>query len=184
VVADLFEGFFPGSGESIRSMIAEATGLQVELDNRPFAEALDQLRDGERFCFLGWGAVPPGADPIDDWRRTLHTSGSGHWSDDASAELDALIDDMSTTFDLAARQRIGRQVQEMLLSGEVHQWRITLLNGIQLGLHQPWLHPDPRQFDYAWSTEHLSTSWLDTTLDTYPVGRELPAPEEESEEGG
>lgn len=184
VVADLFEGFFPGSGESLRSMIAEATGLQVELENRPFAEAIDQLREGERFCFLGWGAVPHGANPTDDWRRTLHSTGSGHWSDDASAELDALIDDMSTTFDLAARQQVGRQVQELLLSGEVHQWRIPLLNGIQLGLHQPWLHPDPRLFDYAWSTEHLSTSWLDTSLDTYPVGRELPRPEEESEGGG
>ena len=180
VVADLFEGFFPGSGESLRSMIADATGLQVELENRPFAEAIDQLRDGERFCFLGWGAVPQGADPTDDWRRTLHSGGSGHWSDHANAELDALIDDMSTTFDLAARQQIGRQVQESLLSGDAHQWRIPLLNGIQLGLHQPWLRPDPRLFDYAWSTDHLSSSWLDTTLGAYPAGRELPAPEEES----
>lgn len=184
IVADLFEGFFPGSGESLRSMIADATGLQVELENRPFAEAVDQLRDGERFCFLGWGAVPYGADPTDEWRRTLHSAGSGHWSDDASAELDALIDEMSTTFDLAARQQVGHQVQELLLSGDAHQWRVPLLNGIQLGLHQPWLHPDPRLFDYAWSTDHLSTSWLNTTLDTYPAGRELPPPEDESAEGG
>ena len=184
VVADLFEGFFPGSGESLRSMIAGATGLEVEPENRPFAEAVDQLRSGERFCFLGWGAVPQGADPTDDWRRTLHSAGSGHWSDDASAELDAMIDEMSTTFDLAARQQVGHQVQELLLSGDVHQWRIPLLNGIQLGLHQPWLHPDPRLFDYAWSTDHLSTSWLNTTLDTYPTGRELSAPEDEAEAGG
>lgn len=184
VVADLFEGFFPGSGESLRSMIADATGLEVEPENRPFAEAVDQLRSGERFCFLGWGAVPQGADPTDDWRRTLHSAGSGHWSDDTSAELDALIDEMSTTFDLAARQQVGHQVQELLLSGDAHQWRVPLLNGIQLGLHQPWLHPDPRLFDYAWSTDHLSTSWLNTTLDTYPTGRELPPPEEEAAEGG
>lgn len=184
VVADLFEGLFPGSGEAVRSMIADATGLEVEVENRPFAEAIDQLRSGERFCFLGWGAVPQGADPTDDWRRTLHSAGSGHWSDDASAELDSLIDDMSTTFDLAARQQVGHRVQELLLNGDAHQWRIPLLNGIQLGLHQPWLKPDPRLFDYSWTTEHLSSSWLDTTLDTYPVGRELPTPEEESEEGG
>ena len=180
VVADIFEGFFPGSGEALRAMIADGTGLEVELENRPFAESIDQLRSGERFCFLGWGAVPQGADPTDDWRRTLRTDGDGHWSDDASAELDALIDDMSTTFDLAARQQLAHQVQELLLSGDAHQWRIPLLNGIQLGLHQPWLHPDPRLFDYAWSTDHLSTSWLDTSLDTYPTGRELPPPEEET----
>ena len=184
VVADLFEGFFAGAGEAVRSMIADATGLEVELENRPFAEAIDQLRAGERFCFLGWGAVPQGADPTDDWRQSLHSSGDGHWSNDASANLDALIDGMSTTFDLAGRQQIGQQVQELLLSGDAHQWRVPLLNGIQLGIHQPWLHPDPRLFDYAWSTDHLSTSWLDTSLDTYPTGRELPPPEDESEEGG
>lgn len=184
VVADLFEGFFAGSGEAVRSMIADATGLEVELENRPFAEAIDQLRDGERFCFLGWGAVPHGADPTDDWRRTLHSTGSGHWSDGDSSDLDALIDQMSTTFNLVARQDLAHQVQELLLNGDAHQWRVPLLNGIQLGIHQPWLHPDPRLFDFAWSTDRLSTSWLDTTLDTYPTGRELPEPEEEPAEGG
>ena len=184
VVADLFEGFFAGSGEAVRSMIADATGLEVELENRPFAEAIDQLRDGERFCFLGWGAVPHGADPTDDWRRTLHSTGSGHWSDGDSSDLDALIDQMSTTFNLVARQDLAHQVQELLLNGDAHQWRVPLLNGIQLGIHQPWLHPDPRLFDFAWSTDHLSTSWLDTTHDTYPTGRELPEPEAASAEGG
>ncbi len=179
VVADLFEGFFAGSGEAVRSMIADAAGLEVELENRPFAEAIDQLRDGERFCFLGWGAVPQQADPTDDWLASLHSQGDRHWSDGSSSEVDALIDQMRVTFNRGDRQDIGHQVQEMLLRGEAPQWQIPLINGIQLGLHQPWLHPDPRLFEYAWSTDRLSTSWLDTTLDTFPVGRELPPLEDE-----
>lgn len=174
VVADLFEGFFAGSGESVRSMISEATSLEVELENRGFAEAIDQLRDGERFCFLGWGAAPQQADPTDDWLASLHSGGEQNWSDGSSAELDALIEQMRMTFNRGARQDIGHQVQEMLLRGDAPQWQVPLINGIQLGLHQPWLHPDPRLFDYAWSTDRLSTSWLDTSLDSFPVGRELP----------
>ena len=180
VVADLFEGFFAGSGEAVRSMIAEASGLEVELEHRPFAEAIDQLRNGERFLFLSWGAVPQQADPTDDWRRTLHSAGAGNWSAGVDSELDALIERMGTTFDLAARQDIGRQVQEMLLAGDAVQWRVPLINGIQLGIHQPWLHPDPCLFDYAWSTDRLSTSWLDTSLDAYPTTRELPPLEDEA----
>ena len=184
VVADIFEGFFPGSGEAVRSMIAEATGLEVRLENRPFAEAVDQLRGGERFLFLGWGGVPERADPTDDWRRTLHSTGEQHWSDDTSPELDALIDQMRVTFDQGERQELAHDVQELLLSGEAVQWRVNLFNGIQLGIHQPWLNPDPNLFDFAWTTDRLSTSWLDTTLESYPTGRELPPLEEETDEGG
>ena len=184
VVADLFEGFFPGSGEAVRAMIADATGLEVELEHRPFAEAIDQLRGGERFCFLGWGPAPQQADPTDTWRRTLHSSGNDHWSDDTSADLDELIDAMSTTFALEDRQRLAGLVQERLLSGDAHQWRVNLVSGIQLGIHQPWLNPDPRLFEYAWSTDRLSNAWVDTTVETYPSTRELPPLEEETTDGG
>lgn len=184
VVADLFEGFFAGSGEAVRSMISDATGLEVRLENRPFAEAIDQLQGGERFLFLGWSAVPQQADPTDDWRRTLHSEGAGNWSEGASPELDGLIEQMGTTFNLGARRDIGHQVQELLLSGDAPQWQVKLVNGIQLGIHQPWLHPDERLLDYAWSSNRLSTSWVDTTFETYPAGRELPPLEEEVEEGG
>ena len=178
VVADLFEGFFAGAGEAVRTMIADATGLEVDIENRPFAEAIDQLRAGERFCFLGWSAVPQQADPTDHWRSTLHSRGIQNWSDATNAELDALIDQMAATFNLGARQDIGHQIQEMLLSGEAPQWQIKLVNGIQLGIHQPWLHPDPRLFEYAWSTNRLSNTWLNTTHEIYPTGRELPPLEE------
>ena len=184
VVADLFEGFFAGSGEAVRSMISDATGLEVRLENRPFAEAIDQLRGGERFLFLSWSAVPQQADPTDDWRRTLHSEGAGNWSDGSSAELDGLIEQLGTTFNLGARQDIGHQVQELLLAGDAVQWQVKLVNGIQLGIHQPWLRPDPRLFEYAWSTHRLSTSWLDATVETYPTGRALPPLEEEVDEGG
>ncbi len=184
VVADLFEGFFAGAGEAVRSMIADATGLEVDLEDRPFAEAIDQLRNGERFCFLGWSAVPQQADPTEAWLNTLHSAGAQHWSESANTELDALLDQMKTTFNLGARQDLSHQVQQMLLDGSAAQWQIKLVNGIQLGIHQPWLNPDPRLFDYAWSTNRLNNTWLNTNHDIYPAGRELPPLAEESEDGG
>ncbi len=187
VVADLFEGRFPGAGEAVRGMIAEGAGLEVEREYRPLAEALDQMRGGERFLMLGWGAAPQQADPTDEWAAVLHSAGGRHWSDDLDPELDALINQMLTTFDREARQALAHQAQERLLGGESHQWRVPLVGGVQLGIHQPWFQPDSRLFDYGWSFDRLSGSRLDTTLGGYPVDRELPAPAEapaEDDAGG
>ncbi len=179
VAADLFEGFFPGAAAAVRSMIADATGLEVELEFRDWAVAVDQLRAGERFCLLGWGPAPTQADPTDDWRRTLHSGGGDRWSGSVSADLDVLINQMGDAFDLAERQSLAQEVQTMLLSGEAGQWRVPLVSGVQLGLHQPWLRPDPRLFEYAWSTQYLSNSWVDTSREGYPLERALPELEAE-----
>ncbi len=181
VVADLFEGFFPAAAEFLREMIADATGLDVEREYRPLAEAVDQLRDGQRFLMLGWGPTPQQADPTDDWAASLHAAGQRHWSDDADPELDALIDQMRSTFERDARQQLARQLQERLLGGESHQWRVALAGGLQLGLHQPWLRPDPRLFAYAWSTDRLSASWIDAALGPYPADRDIPPPVDETQ---
>ena len=181
VTADLFEGFFPGAGAFLREQLQEATGLTLDLEYRPFADALTQLRDGERFLFLGWGAAPNGPDPTDHWRDTLHSEGAQNWGGLSDPQLDGLIEQMQTTFDLDARRDLSHQVQMRLLSGDVVGWQHNLVNGIQLGVSQPWLHLDPRALAYAWSTQHLATSWLDTTeTSAYPTeARPLPQPPEQ-----
>ena len=181
VVADLFEGYFPGVGSYLRDQLQEATGLTLNLGYRPFADALDQLRDGERFLFLGWGASPNSPDPTDDWRNTLHSQGVANWGGLADPEIDGLIEQMRTTFDLDARRDLCRQAQTRLLNGDAVDWRHNLANGLQLGLAQPWLHLDPRALAYAWSAQHLATSWLDThETSAYPADlRPLPQPAED-----
>jgi len=192
VVADLFEGYFAGAGAYLRDQLQEATGLRLRLGYRPFAEALDQLRDGERFLFLAWGAPPSGPDPTDDWGAALHSAGAENWGGLADAELDGLIEQMRSTFDLDARRDLCQQAQTRLLSGEAVGWRHNLANGVQLGVAQPWLHLDPRALAYAWSTQHLATSWIDTSeTSTYPADlRPLPelepeaAPEQPPDDAG
>ena len=60
-------------------MIEEATGVTLELEFRPYAEALGALAEGERFLFLSWGEAPQVADPTDRWRDTLHSAGARNW---------------------------------------------------------------------------------------------------------
>ena len=181
VVADLFEGFFPGAGPFVQSMVQDATGLTLELEFRPFAEALSQLQQGERFLFLAWGEAPHGPDPTDRWHESLHSAGEQNWGDVADSGLDDLIERMRRTFDLDARRDLSRQVQQLLLGGEAAAWAYNLANGIQLGVSQPWLHLDPRALAYAWSTQHLATSWLDTSESSaYPADLRTPPDPEDS----
>ena len=181
VVADLFEGFFPGAGPFVQSMVQDATGLTLDLEFRPFAEALSQLQQGERFLFLAWGEAPHGPDPTDRWRESLHSAGEQNWGGVADSGLDDLIERMRRTFDLDARRDLSRQVQQMLLGGEASGWAYNLANGIQLGVSQPWLHLDPRALAYAWSTQHLATSWLDTSeASAYPADLRTPPDPEDS----
>ena len=187
VAADLFEGFFAGSSEAVRSMIADATGLTVELEHRPFTDALDQLAGGERFLFLGWGDTPLTADPTDAWRAALHSSGDRNWGGAFDPELDALIDEMGVTFELKARRELAHRVQERLLTGESAQWIVNLVNGTQLGVAQPYLRLNPRAREFAWSWDRLASSWLDTGHADYDPERALPeieSPEQSEAEGG
>ena len=184
VTADLFEGFFAGSSEAVRSMIADATGLTVELEHRPFAEALEQLAGGERFVFLAWGETPVTADPTDAWRATLHSGGDRNWGGATDPELDALIDEMGVSFGLDERRELAHRVQERLLTGESAQWIVNLANGTQLGVAQPYLQLDPRAREFAWSWDRLGSSWLDTGHADYNAERELPEIGAEEQAGG
>lgn len=179
VVADLFEGFFPGAGPFLQDQIQQATGLTLDIEYRPFAESLSRLAEGGRFLFLGWGETPRGPDPTDRWRETLHSAGADNWGALADPEVDSLIEQMRATFDLDARRDLARQTQERLLSAAPTGWQHNLINGIQLGLSQPWVHPDPRIHAYAWSTQYLASSWIDTSESSgYPAEmREPPEPE-------
>ncbi len=177
VTADLFEGFFAGSGEAVRAMLSDATGLEAELDYLPLPDALGRIAGGDRFLFLTWGDTPLTADPSDSWRSVLHSNGDRNWGGAPDPEIDALIDQMGVTFDLDARRNLAHQVQERLLSGEAPQWMVNLINGIQLGIAQPYVHFDPRVREFAWSWNRLADSWLDTGHEEYVSERALPEAE-------
>ena len=171
IVADLFEGFYPGVGESVTSMVQENAGLTISTSFRSYAEITDQLVQGALPSFFGWGPAPEQADPTDLWRASVHSEGAENYGRYLNSEVDALIEEMGATFDTGARQRLALQVQELLLT--TAYWRQNLTNGIQLGIHHPYFHPEPRAFDFGWSWHHMAGSWIDVDAETYPE-RELP----------
>ena len=173
VVADLFEGFFPGVAQTLSAMVQQNAGLTLSTSFRSYGEITDRLREGALPAFFGWGPAPVQADPTDLWRRTAHSQGAENYGRYANPEVDALIEEMGTTFNLAARQRLAQQVQDLLLTTGF--WRQNIANGIQLGIHKPYFHPEPRSHDFAWAGHHLAASWLDIEDEAYPSDRELPA---------
>ncbi len=175
VVADIFEGVYSGIGLSLRSMLERNTGLDIDTDFRDYAAIRTGLSDGEVNAWFGWGAAPRTADPTTSFLRTVHSDGAENFGGFSNPDVDALIEQMRETLDDAERQALGQQVQNQLLEDTF--WIQNVANGIQLGIHKPYLHLDPRSFDFAWSAHHLDKMWLDTTHADYDELRVLPDPE-------
>jgi peptide/nickel transport system substrate-binding protein len=172
IVADLFEGFFPGIAQTLRLMVEQNTGLTISTRFGSYEEITAGLQDGTLPAFFGWGPTPVQADPTDLWRRTAHSEGSENYGRYANADVDGLIEEMVTTPETGARQRLAKQVQELMLATGFWQQNVT--NGIQLGLHKPYFHQDPRVEEFAWAGHHLAASWIDVEDEEYAIDRELP----------
>ena len=179
-VPDLFEGFFPGIAESLKAMLERNLGLQVRTRFLNYEQISERLQEGTLPAFFGWGGPPEQADPTDRWLRTAHSEGAENWGRYANAEVDELVERMRGSFAVAERQRLAREVQELLLATGF--WVQNVTNGIQLGIGRPYLHVDSRAVDFGWAAHHLDKTWIDTSDAEYPSERELPALEEEEEE--
>ena len=94
----------------------------------------------------------------------------------ANPDVDALVDEMQATIDSHERRAQARQIQELLLDDAF--WIQNVTNGIQLGLHRPYLHVPPNALDFAWSAHHLDKLWVDDSHADYPDDRVLPEPAE------
>ena len=180
VTGDIFETHLPGSGAAAAGMLEAAGFLQIRPAYRPIAEALEQLEQGDKFLYLGFGRPIQRPDPTWEWLDSLHSLGLENWSvpkpSPGNGDLDPRIDQMRTTLDLEARREIARDVQERLLSGDARQWIIPLASGKRLSLHKPYLHLHDQANGFAWSHHRLAQSWLETWHETYPADRVLPDP--------
>ena len=55
VVADIFEGVFPGIGQSLKTMLERNTGLRIDIVFQDYGEIRQRLADGELPAWFGWG---------------------------------------------------------------------------------------------------------------------------------
>jgi len=172
VVADIFEGIFPGIGQSLQGMLERNTGLVIEPSFLDYGAIRSGLAEGTLPAWFGWGAAPRSADPTQYFLSTVHTDGAENFGRFSNAEADGLIEDMRETLDEDERKSLAAQVQEVLLQEPF--WIQNVANGIQLGVHKPYLHLDPRSLDFAWSAHHLDVMWIDQDHADYPTDRVLP----------
>jgi len=49
-----------------------------------------------------------------------------------------------------------------------------LVNGVQLGIAQPWLRLDPGALGYAWPMHRLAHSWIDFSCEGAPTALDTP----------
>ena len=172
---DLFQGFFPGIAEAVKAMIERNSGLTLKIESPSYADLFQQVQDGGVPAFFGLGPVPLSqmeADPTSFWLRTAYTDAPENWGRYSNPDVDALLDQMRITFDQPQRRALARQVQDLLLNDPF--WLQNVTNGIQLGVNWPFLHLDPRLFEFAWAGHHLDQAWVDTTHADYPSDRTLP----------
>ena len=174
VIADLFEGVFGGIGQSVANMIERNTGLAVDTDFLNYGAIREQLAAGTLPAWFGWGPAPRSADPTDYFHRTVHSEGVENFGRYANPDVDALIEDMQSTIEIDERRDQARQIQQLLLDDAF--WIQNVTNGIQLGLHRPYLHVPSAALDFAWSGHHLDKLWLDESHADYPTDRVLPEP--------
>ena len=172
VVPDLFEGFFPGAADTLSTMLERNVGITVATRFASYEEITGQLQSGELPSFFGWGAGPRSADPTEEWLRLAHSEGAGNAGRYANEEVDELVETMRTTMDQSERQAIAQQVQTIML--DTGYWLQNVTNGVQLGISRPYIHIDPRVYDFAWTAHHLDTAWLDSDDPDYDSTRVLP----------
>ena len=169
VVPDLFEGFFPGIAQNLKTMLERNLEIKIHTMFLSYGEITRGLQDESVTAFFGWGPAPRQADPTDEWLRVAHSDGAENWGHYANPDVDALVDRMRTTLDQAERQTLARQVQDLLL--ETGFWIQNVANGIQLGIAEPFLHTDLRALDFAWAGHHLAATWVDVNDPTYNAAR-------------
>lgn len=174
---DLFQGFFPGIAETIKAMMERNSGLTFKIESPSYADLFQQVRNGSIPAFFGLGPVPLSqmeADPTSFWLRTAYTDAPENWGLYSNPDVDALLDQMRVTFDQPQRRDLARRVQLLLLNDPF--WLQNVTNGIQIGVNWPFLHLDPRLFEFAWTGHHLDQAWVDTTHPDYLADRTLPEP--------
>ena len=150
----------PAAAILVRDMISRATGLRIDLDIRGDAEARAELRGGARFALLGWGDVPLSPDPSVAWRQAIDSPSPDGWGVFPDPEFDSLLAELAR--EIAWEEGVDSmlRIQKRLLSGESTAFRHNLINGVHLGVAQPWLEADPRLFSHAWAELHLADSHI------------------------
>ena len=180
VVADIFEGRYPGSSELHSNMFRNALGFEPKIETEPYNSIFAQLAE---LTYPGQMPIRVGAgtgDPTGAWNSRLVFGGSENWESYNFPPVEEIVREMRVTLDPEQRREMAYEVSWILL-GEDERYGLdgfsgfsVMGNGIDTGIHWPYLNMPRRSTHQVWEREgwHWRKEfWMDTTHPDYPGNR-------------
>ncbi len=179
IVADIFEGLYPGSSELYRNMYENALDITVDIELVPYDGITQRLVEGKfPGSFPIWVGSGTG-DPTGEWNSRLVFGASGNLTHYNFKPVEDLVKTMKVTLDAEARREMAREVTYILL-GEDERYGIEgfsdfsiMGNGIDTGMFWPYVNVPDRSLN-VWEREgwHWRKEvWMDTSHPDFPGDR-------------
>lgn len=140
-----------------------ATAIQAQLREIGFRLRIRQVEDinaamksqTDWHCSINSpGLVTTGGAPDPFLRDHLHSRGERNFGGVNDAELDRLLDQLSSTFDEARRAEILKRIQQIVIAEKVYEVRpVFLRSRVVVGKHWRGYQPSPQLHHITWETK-------------------------------
>ena len=179
IVADIFEGLYPGASELYRNMYENALGIKTRIELLPYDGITQRLIEGTYpGSFPIWVGAGTG-DPTSAWNSRYVPGGGENWEKYDFQPITDIVTKMKVTLDADARREMAQEVSWILL-GEDERYGLDGLapsavmgNGIDTSIYWPYLNVPERSLN-VWEREgwHWRKEvWMDTTHPDFPGDR-------------
>ncbi len=179
IVADIFEGLYPGSSELYKNMYENSLGISVDIELVPYDGITQRLVEGKYpGQFPIWVGAGTG-DPTGEWNSRLVFGASGNLTHYNFKPVEDLVKTMKVTLDAEARREMALEVTYILL-GEDDRYGIEgfsdfsiMGNGIDTGMFWPYVNVPDRSLN-VWEREgwHWRKEvWMNTSHPDFPGDR-------------
>ena len=179
IVADIFEGLYPGSSENYKTLFENALGITIDIELEPYDAITQRATEGKYPGNLPiWVGAGTG-DPTGLWNARRVFGASGNLEKYNFPPAEEIIKRMKVTLDSDARREMATELTYIFL-GEDDRYGLegfdsysVMGNGIDTSIHQPYVNlPDIAK--NVWEREgwHWRKEiWYDTTHPDYPGNR-------------
>ena len=179
IVADIFEGLYPGASELYRNMYENALGIKTNIELLPYDGITQRLIEGTYpGSFPIWVGAGTG-DPTSAWNSRYVPGGGENWEKYDFQPITDIVTEMKVTLDADARREMAQEVSWILL-GEDERYGLdgfapssVMGNGIDTSIYWPYLNVPPRSLQ-VWEREgwHWRKEvWMDTSHPDFPSDR-------------
>lgn len=155
--------YIPAYFPQLLKNLKDTLGLTIKgtLDETGYTKVIGELIQHKVDYYFGYDN---GGFDLNDWVKDLHTGAPGNFFQVSDKDLDALLDKQLGEFDYAARQKVGFDVQNMMLDKAYPALKAfnAVINNTQWNYVKNVNTPPWFGFDHL-----IANMWLDTSDPTY-----------------